>query len=137
MEKETRRESRMETTKGKIRTTQCKKRMSVRRKGRAQSSKSQPQTVTTDGKMSKLNTAMDTLQELFGDKNLKMKKSELKNLLQKELVDDMNIWDSEMKDKILGELDKNPDDSVGFTDFVSFAAQLYVCSCPYFADQTD
>ncbi|KAG8009784.1 hypothetical protein GBF38_013816 [Nibea albiflora] len=93
--------------------------------------------------MSKLETAMDTIIDVFkyysskeGDK-FKLSRLELKNLLRGELNSYLQTSRDRTKvDEIMLDLDSNLDGTVSFEEFVSLVTQLTVHSSGFFQGYT-
>nr|XP_046256834.1 protein S100-A1-like [Scatophagus argus]XP_046256835.1 protein S100-A1-like [Scatophagus argus] len=93
--------------------------------------------------MSKLESAMDTLLEVFqyysskeGDK-FQLNRVELRNLLRGELSQYLqDSRDPARVEAIMADLDKNLDGTVSFEEFVAMVTQLTVCSTSFFQEYT-
>ncbi|XP_073340797.1 protein S100-A1 [Pagrus major] len=93
--------------------------------------------------MSKLETAMDTIVDVFqyyssneGDK-FKLNRKELKNLLRGELSHYLQASrDPQRVEAIMSDLDMDMDGSVSFEEFVAMVTELTVCSTGFFQGYT-
>ncbi|XP_035533244.1 protein S100-A1-like [Morone saxatilis] len=92
-------------------------------------------------KMSKLESAMETLIEVFKYHSSKdcnkfmLSKGELKNLLRGELNQYLEASKDPAKvNEIMCELDKNKDCAVSFEEFLVLVTKLTVCGAGFFQD---
>ncbi|XP_039973420.1 protein S100-A1-like [Xiphias gladius] len=99
--------------------------------------------IGTGTNVSKLESAMDTLIEVFqcyaskGGNKYKLDFLELRRLIQGELSHYLqDSWDCRRVAEIMSDLDKNRDGGVSFEEFVALVTQLTVTSTTYFKGYT-